>query len=146
VLARVSRVLAIGLVAAACSAEPPSADTATPAPSKAAPSAAPASFINKVWTVAESEQVALGELRVFLSDGTLVMASSTGTPAFGTWSYSDGRLTITEEGLRYNVDVLELTPDMFRIRVHSPGDPVVIRFALAESPPPPGGWPPRAGR
>jgi hypothetical protein len=31
--------------------------------------------------------VAGGELRVFLSEGTLVMASSHGTPAFGTWSY-----------------------------------------------------------
>ncbi|MQA92594.1 MAG: hypothetical protein GEU90_20620 [Gemmatimonas sp.] len=75
----------------------------------------------------------------FLSDGTLVMASSTGSPALGNWSYSEGRLTIDEEGLTYNVDVLELTPDTFRIRIHSPGDPVVIRFALAESPPLPGG-------
>jgi hypothetical protein len=54
-------------------------------------------------------------------------------PAFGTWSYNDGRLTITEEGLKYNVDILGITRDTFRI--HSPGQLVVIRFAPAEPSP-----------
>ena len=81
--------------------------------------------------------MAPGELRVFLSNGTLVMASShnTSTPAFGTWSYNDGRLTLTEEGLKYDVDILELTGDTFRIRIQSPGEPVIIRFAPAEPSP-----------
>lgn len=144
-LAWALRAITVALIAAGCSTDAPSVDKAAPSAPDVAPSPPAASFINRVWTVAESEQVALGALRVFLSDGTLVMASSNGTPALGTWSYSDGRLTITEEGLKYDVDVLELTPDVFRIRIHSPGDPVVIRFAPAESPPLPG-WPPRAGR
>jgi hypothetical protein len=55
-------------------------------------------------------------------------------PAFGTWSYNDGRLTITK-GLKYNVDILGITRDTFRIRIHSPGQPVVIRFAPAEPSP-----------
>lgn len=95
--------------------------------------ATPASFVNRVWVVAESEQVALGELRVFLSEGTLVMASSHATPALGTWTYEDGRLTITEEGLKYNVDILELTEDTFHIRIHSLGEPVETRFEPAGS-------------
>ena len=95
------------------------------------PSAAPAAFTNRVWVVAESEQVARGDLRVFLSEGTLVMASPHATPALGTWSYKDGQLMITEEGRPYSVDILELTRTTFRIRIHSPGEPVVIRFAPA---------------
>jgi hypothetical protein len=123
-------VLAAGCsLAAACSAGSPPDQHASPT-SGAAPS-----FVNKVWTVAESQQVAPGELRVFLSNGTLVMASSTGTPAFGTWKYKDGRLTITEEGIPYSVDIMELTSETFQIRIHNPGEPVVIRFALADSPP-----------
>jgi hypothetical protein len=94
-------------------------------------SAAPAAFTNRVWVVAESEQVARGDLRVFLSEGTLVMASPHATPALGTWSYKDGQLMITEESRPYSVDILELTPTTFRIRIHSPGEPVVIRFAPA---------------
>ena len=89
-------------------------------------------FVNKVWVVAESRQVAPGELRVFLSEGTLVMVSRHGKPAFGSWSWSNERLTITEEGVKYAVDVLELDEDTFRIRIHSPGEPVEIRFAPAD--------------
>jgi len=99
------------------------------------PQPATATFINRVWIVAESEQVAQGDLRVFLSDGTLVMASPHGTPAFGKWSNVDGNIKITEESHEYPVDILELTRDTFRIRMHSPGEPVVIRFVPADAPP-----------
>ena len=61
------------------------------------------------------------------------MASSHGTPAFGTWRVRDGNLSITEEGREYPVDVLELTADVFRIRIRGPGEPVVIRFAPADA-------------
>ena len=99
------------------------------------PRPATATFINRVWIVAESEQVAQGDLRVFLSDGTLVMASPHATPAFGKWSNVDGKIKITEESHEYPVDILELTRDTFRIRMHSPGEPVVIRFVPADAPP-----------
>ncbi|MGH7613938.1 MAG: hypothetical protein ACREMW_07865 [Gemmatimonadales bacterium] len=88
----------------------------------------PASFVNRVWIVAESKQVAPGELRVFLSEGTLVMASAHGTPAFGTWRHDGGHLTITEEGREYTVEILELNENALRIRIHRPGEPVDIRF------------------
>jgi hypothetical protein len=92
---------------------------------------APHSFADRVWVVAGSEQVAIGELRVFLSEGTLVMASPYGTPSFGTWRVRDGRLTITEEGRPYQVDILESSESDFRIRIHSPGEPVNIHFKRA---------------
>ena len=106
----------------------------------AAPAVAP-SFVNRVWAVAESKQVALGELRVFLSEGTMVMASPHATPALGTWRRQDRGLRITEEGLEYQVDILELTNDTFRIRIHSPGEPVEILFRPAEPEAEPSGSP-----
>lgn len=96
---------------------------------------APASFVNRVWVVAESEQVAPGELRVFLSEGTLIMASPHATPALGTWRLHDGQLTITEEGREYKVEMLELSENAFRLRIHGPGEPVDIRFKPAGRPP-----------
>src|SRR5262245_1235737 len=81
-------------------------------------------FVNRVWMVSESNSVAAGTLYTFLSDGTLVVASSQGRPSLGRWSYRDGALTMIEEGLAYPVDILELTDDEFRIRMHSPGEPV----------------------
>jgi hypothetical protein len=78
--------------------------------------------------------LAAGELRVFLTDGTLVMASAHGTPAFGSWRVREGRLSITEASREYPVDVVELTPDVFRIRIRGPGEPVEIRFEPAEQP------------
>ena len=89
------------------------------------------SFVNTVWAVAQSKQAELGSLRVFLSDGTLVMTSPNAKPAFGNWRQDGDRLTITEEGLDYDVDVLELTHDAFRIRMHNPGEPVEILFKPA---------------
>ena len=106
----------------------------------AAPAIAP-SFVNRVWAVAESKQVALGELRVFFSEGTMVMASPHATPALGTWRRQDRGLRITEEGLEYQVDILELTNDTFRIRIHSPGEPVEILFRPAEPEAEPSGSP-----
>jgi hypothetical protein len=140
-LTRVLRAIAVASLTAGCTVDAPSAP-----PGETAATRAPASFINKVWTVAESEQVAVGELRVFLSDGTLVMASSHSTPAFGTWNYQGGQLAITEEGLTYSVEILELTQDTFHIRIRSPGDPVVIRFRPAESPELSGDLPAAAAR
>jgi len=119
------------LVLYGCSApesSPPDSSTTT------AGAAAP-SFVNKVWVVVESKDVAPGELRVFLSDGTLVMTSPHATPAFGKWRYTDEELTITEESLDYRVEILELTESSFRIRILSPGEPIEILFAPADRKP-----------
>jgi hypothetical protein len=115
----------------ACSTQSGSRSTAS---DTGASASVPASFVNRVWRVAESPQVAVGEMRVFLSDSTLVMTSPGGTPAFGSWRVRDGQLSITEESREYPVDVLELGRDVFRIRIRGPGTPVEIRFTPAEQP------------
>ena len=127
-------VISTFLVMVACSerASPPPAPKPDVPPATAA---AKPSFINKVWSVAESPQVEIGSLRAFLADGTLVMSSPNSTPAFGTWIYDGERLAIVEEGQKYDVDILELTENAFRIRIHNPGEPVEIRFEPADQPP-----------
>ena len=111
----------------------PGADAGTSSAPAGRP-AGPITFVNRVWTVTESPQVALGDIRVFLSDSTLVMASRHGTPALGRWSVAGGQLSITEEGRTYPVDVLELSEDVFRIRIRGPGEPVYIQFGPAPQP------------
>ena len=71
----------------------------------------------------------------FLSDGTLVVASPQGKPSLGTWKYENGKLTMVEEGIPYDVDVLKLEADRFAIRSHNPGEPVDIEMVPAPSPP-----------
>lgn len=128
------------LALAACERSDKSQSASTPAAESApvakhAPAEAAPSFVNRVWEVAESDQVAPGSTRVFLPDGTLVMTAPQGTPAFGAWRYDDGRLTIVEEGREYPTDILALSESAFRIRMHSPGEPVEILFAPGKSMP-----------
>jgi hypothetical protein len=134
---RSSRIIAIALVASSgCSApeSSPAHSSSIPAASSTAAAtsadSAPA-FVDRVWVVAESKGVSQGELRVFLSEGTLVMASPNATPAFGEWRYRDGQLTIIEESLEYRVEILELHESAFRIRIFSPGAPLEILFVPA---------------
>jgi len=104
--------------------------TSAPAPT------GPASFVNRVWKVAESSAMTPGQLVVFLSEGTLVFASTTATPAFGKWTYDGQALTMVEEGISYPVDILSLSASEFRIRSHNPGGVVETRFVPAEGDPP----------
>jgi hypothetical protein len=128
----VGTVLTALLGCAGCSSPESSRKEPARATTEDLTTSAPASFINRVWVVAESPQVASGDLRVFLSEGTLVMAGPHGTPALGTWRYRDGHMTITEEGREYEVAILELNENAFRIRINGPGEPVDIRFTPAE--------------
>lgn len=126
-------VIAALVAISACSKSepPPAAPAPTPATEPAAAIAEP-TFVNRAWVVAESKQVAVGSLRVFLSDGTLVMADPNAKPAYGNWSQADGRLKITEEGLTYEAEILEASETALRIRMYSPGAPVEIRFEPAK--------------
>lgn len=111
-----------------CVTQVPPTDTA----SDSATTTAPATFVNRVWKVGSSNAVAPGQLYVFLSEGTLVIASTTGTPALGTWAQSGDSLTMVEEGISYPVDVLKLDANEFVIRMNSPGTPVDITLVPAE--------------
>jgi len=108
------------------------------APQKAPPAAREparlASFINKVWRVEASPTIQKGQLYVFLSEGTLVIAASNGTPSLNTWRYEKGQLTMVE-AVPYKVDILELTADTFRVRIHNPGEPVEMTLVPADDVP-----------
>lgn len=86
----------------------------------------PASFVDRVWQVRESNAVEAGMRYVFLGDGTLVMSSPNGRPALGTWSGDRSALTMVEDGISYRVEVLNLSESEFRIRSHNPGQAVDI--------------------
>lgn len=117
------------LALAACSEPVPERPAAEP---PAASASEPVTFVNKVWMVSErSDGADLRGLYVFLSDGTLVLSSPNATPALGTWREDGDGMTMVEEGIAYDVDVLELTDTRFRIRMHSPGGPLEIAFVLA---------------
>lgn len=94
----------------------------------------PEGFVNKVWRVSQSSAVAPGTLYVFLEEGTLVVASRTGKPAFGAWKLENGALTLIEASIPYRTDILSLTPEEFRIRNHNPGQPVEITLEPATRP------------
>jgi heat shock protein HslJ len=128
--------LVSGLALAACEqrdkGQPEAAPAASAPIARKAPAAEP-SFVNKVWSVTESPTVATGSLRVFLSDGTLVMASLHDKPALGSWRFADGQLTLVEEGREYPTDILALSDKAFRIQMHGPGAPVRMLLEPAES-------------
>jgi hypothetical protein len=129
------RFLAIALLLSACSRGPVPAETPAPAspPSEQARPTA-VSFVDKVWRVRESSAVEPGTLYVFLSEGTLVIASPHGKPALGTWKSENGALTMVEESIPYKIDILKLTRDELRIRSHNPGEPVEITMVPADAP------------
>jgi len=89
------------------------------------------SFVNKVWQIKTSNSIEPGMLYVFLSDGTLVMASPSSQPSLGRWTRTEKGLNLIEEGITYPTEILSLTRDEFRIRSLNPGDPVELQLAPA---------------
>jgi hypothetical protein len=117
--------IALGGCAPQPAGETPPANTAV------TPAAAP-TFVNRVWQVEKSPQIAPGALYTFYSDGVLVITSAGNTPLVGAWARSDSGLTMTEDGITYPVDVVELTAERFQIRIRNPGEPVEIDFVPAK--------------
>lgn len=91
----------------------------------------PDAFVDRVWEVAASASVATGTLYVFLSDGTLVITSTNSQPMLGTWKLENEKLTMVEESIPYQVDILSLSEHELTIRSNNPGSPVEIRLRLA---------------
>ena len=126
--------LALGLSLAACSADrggPATRADSTEVRSTPA-SHARVTFVNRVWTVMDSRTVAIGQLYVFLTDGTLVITSLDSKPSLGRWSYEHGKLTMTEQGIPYAVEIGELTAERFVITLRGPGEPVHMLLGPAE--------------
>ncbi len=122
-----SSILILSLLAGAGCAKPAPQEARTDEPS----------FVNRVWTVAESESVAKRTLYVFLSEGTLVIASPHGKPMLGSWRHEGEGLVMVEESIAYPVDILHLDEKEFRIRSNNPGSPVEIRLIRADASPAP---------
>jgi hypothetical protein len=116
------------------SAAPIPATSGAPDPSPVStPSATRPDFVNRVWAVSTSSAVEPGTLYVFLSEGTLVIASPHGKPMLGSWKRSGDGLALVEESIAYQTDILNLDAGSFVIRSHNPGTPVDISLVPADS-------------
>ena len=106
-----------------------------PAPPAIAPDAAQpgrlAGLSDVVW-VSEGGDVAEGTLYVFLSTNVLVISSAGSTPTLGTWAADADGLVVREHGIAYEVDVVELSADRLRVRIHNPGTPTDVTFSRAD--------------
>ncbi len=129
---RVLIAIVLAAICAGCDEQETPTAGAAPDPSGGPARSDAAGFVNKVWQVEGSSSVATETLYVFLSEGTLLVTSPHEKPMLGSWSFEHGRLTMVEEGLPYQVDVLRLTPDRFEIRSHNPSEPVDISLVPAE--------------
>lgn len=110
---------------------PAAPSTEAPAPAPMPAPASPPTFAGKVWRAAAGGAVEPGTTYAFLDDGTLIVDSPNGTPMVGAWAQADGRLTMTEEGITYPVDVLQLDASTFRLRSNNPGGAVEIALEAA---------------
>jgi hypothetical protein len=127
--------LGAALVALACGTPQAPTPAAVAPPAVVTPPAPPTSFVNRVWRAVTANGAPRDELYVFLSGGTLVITSSTGTPMVGRWAHVGERVTMVEEGVEHTADILTLTADEFRIRSYNPGEPVELHFVPADAAP-----------
>ncbi|MEP6633546.1 MAG: hypothetical protein ABJA62_04985 [Luteimonas sp.] len=127
------------------STPPPDSALASNSPAMPPAPAVPADtppFADKVWKVKASSAVSVDTTYSFLSDGTLVIDDHQGKPGYGKWTYTNGALTMIEEGQSYPTDILKLDDSVFEIRSNNPGEPVTITLVPAEGmplPPAPAG-------
>jgi hypothetical protein len=109
--------------------EPPAGDVAT----AAAQASPPPRLENRVWARVDSAGSPTGELYAFLAEGTLVIASPSGTPLVGSWSRDGGGIVLVEDGQRHETDVVRLEPGELVLRSHHPGGTLDLRFVPADS-------------
>jgi len=91
-------------------------------------------FVNRVWRVASSTTVPPGTLYAFLSDGTLLVTSSTTKAALGMWTFKNNLLTVVEDGRPQPGEIVRLDDKNFQIRLKTTGEPVEIAFLAAAEP------------
>ena len=93
-------------------------------------------LVDRVWVAEASGTVPAGAMYVFLSDNVLVTSATGKPPSLGSWAEDVTGLVITEKGTTTRVDVLELTAQRLRIRIHGK-TPAEVTFAPAIRPPEP---------
>ncbi|MDP2227377.1 MAG: hypothetical protein Q8J78_07855 [Moraxellaceae bacterium] len=88
-------------------------------------------YVNKVWKVSASNGVAPGQLYVFLSEGTLIMASSSGRPVVGAWEGGEKELNMIEGGVPHRTEILSLKSDELKLKTHHPNGAIDITLVPA---------------
>lgn len=143
-----ARITTIGVLLAAAltplhARQPPAAtrtaDTAPVQPARAAASDHETHIdrlVDRVWVAEASAAVPAGAMYVFLSDNVFVTSATGKPPSLGSWAEDVNGLVITEKGTTAKVDVLELTAERLRLRIHGK-TPAEVTFAPAIKPPAP---------
>jgi hypothetical protein len=82
------------------------------------PDDAQPSFVGTTWLSTDSSAPP-GTLRIFLTDGTLVMDSCGETYRLARWQAAgEGRVAWEEDGARIEAEVAQPTPDTLQLRLH----------------------------
>jgi hypothetical protein len=91
-------------------------------------------FVNRVWQQTGNEKQP-GVIRIFLSDGTLVMDSCWETHRLASWTQgADGSLTWNEDGTDINARIKALAADTLTLVLDLKSGPVEEHYAAAPIP------------
>jgi hypothetical protein len=91
-------------------------------------------FVGKAWLSTDSS-AARGTIRVFLTDGTLLMDSCGETYRLARWTAIDStRIAWEEDGARIYADVTQSAANVLELRLHLKSDLKVERYRLAQVP------------
>lgn len=88
------------------------------------------SLVNRVWVVKEFSDVAEGTLYIFLSEGTLIIASENNKPGVGSWQKTTTGLKVVEDGIAYQVDT-NMIGDQLTLIYHNPAGETKINLMPA---------------
>jgi hypothetical protein len=106
----------------------------SPAGIKATADTAIPGLVNRVWQQTDSDELP-GVIRIFLSDGTLVMDSCWETHRLSAWKLvDDGKLSWTEDGTDISARVAALTDDTLTLVLELKGGAVEEHYAAAPVP------------
>lgn len=91
-------------------------------------------LVNRVWQQEDSGELP-GVIRIFLSDGTLVMDSCWETHRIAAWRMlGDDRLSWNEDGTEITARIAALGADLLTLVVDARGGPVEERYTGAPVP------------
>ncbi|MGP9800811.1 hypothetical protein [Rheinheimera sp. NSM] len=115
---------------AVSAAEPSTAVTDTPQQA-GLPCCSNSALANRVW-LQTSKEAEPGALRIFLANGTMLLASDVASPAIEQWLCTQGRLYLIEQGIRYSADILQLTETVLTLQLEHPAGSTVLSFVAAD--------------
>ena len=91
-------------------------------------------FVGKVWISTDSSP-ALGTLRIFFPDGTIVMGSCVETYRLARWaSIDNGRIAWQEDGARIEAEIVRVTSDELQLRLRLVNELKEEHYRLAQVP------------